>query len=55
MTHNKFVSKANSQLEKAARALLKDYKEDKELTAFAVLDFVDYFKYSKIERINPKI
>lgn len=36
-------SSSESQLENAAEALLADYKEDKDLTAFNVLDFEEFY------------
>jgi hypothetical protein len=34
----------NSKLEKAAKALMADYKNDKNLTAFTTLDFEDFYE-----------
>ena len=34
----------DGQLEKAAKALLKDYKNDKELTVFTSLDFEKFYE-----------
>lgn len=34
----------DSQLEKAAKALMSDYKTDKELTAFTALDFEKFYE-----------
>lgn len=36
-------SSSESQLENAAEDLLADYKEDKDLTAFNVLDFEEFY------------
>lgn len=35
---------ADTQLEKAAKALLSDYKKDKELTAFTAIDFEKFYE-----------
>ena len=35
---------ADSQLEKAAKVLLSDYKKDKDLTAFTALDFENFYE-----------
>jgi hypothetical protein len=35
---------ADSQLENAAKALVADYKKDKDLTAFTGLDFEDFYE-----------
>jgi hypothetical protein len=35
---------SNQQLGKAAKALLADYKKDKNLTAFTSLDFEDFYE-----------
>jgi hypothetical protein len=35
---------ADTQLEKAAKALLTDYKKDKNLTAFTALDFEKFYE-----------
>ncbi|MDO8996995.1 MAG: hypothetical protein Q7U77_10255 [Sediminibacterium sp.] len=34
----------DSQLERAAKALLSDYKKDKELTAFTALDYEKFYE-----------
>ena len=35
---------ADTQLEKAAKSLMADYKNDKELTAFTALDFEKFYE-----------
>lgn len=38
----------DSDLEKGAKALLSDYKNDKELTVFSAIDFEKFYERGKI-------
>jgi len=44
MIHKKDLRSSKNQLVKAAKILAQDYKNDKELTAFTILDGEDFYE-----------
>ena len=44
LKHLRIQSKKKYEMKKAAKFLLEDYLNDKELTAFSSLDYVDFYE-----------